>query len=111
MRRQARRIRRSGMQPMMVITGDDQLPETIGVLSAAGYGGTAPNSPRSASPGHPGRSLLAARRPPAMGGACVLVLPRWPLSAGWSFGGRCGLPTLIERLYVAVTYWPRRRMG
>ena len=32
MRRQARRIRRGGMQPMMVITGDDQLPETAVVI-------------------------------------------------------------------------------
>ena len=33
MRRQARRIRRGGMQPMMIITGNDQLPETIVVLA------------------------------------------------------------------------------
>ena len=29
MRRQARRIRRGGMQPMMVVTGNDQLPESV----------------------------------------------------------------------------------
>jgi FtsK/SpoIIIE family len=32
MRRQARKIRRSGVQPMMVISSDDQLPETAAVL-------------------------------------------------------------------------------
>jgi len=32
MRRQARRIRRGGMQPMMLITGSDQFPQTAGVL-------------------------------------------------------------------------------
>ena len=32
MRRQARRIRRGGMQPMMLITGNDQLPETAVTL-------------------------------------------------------------------------------
>ena len=33
MRRQARRIRRGGMQPMMLITGNDQLPESAVVLA------------------------------------------------------------------------------
>jgi len=32
MRRQARKIRRAGVQPMMVISSDDQLPETAAVL-------------------------------------------------------------------------------
>ena len=32
MRRQARHIRRAGLQPMMVINSGDQPPETIGVL-------------------------------------------------------------------------------
>ena len=32
MRRQARRIRRGGMQPMMLLTGNDQLPEPAIVL-------------------------------------------------------------------------------
>ena len=32
MRRQARLMRRSGMQPMMVINSGDQLPETVSVL-------------------------------------------------------------------------------
>jgi len=33
MRRQARRIRRGGMQPMMLISGNDQLPESAVVLA------------------------------------------------------------------------------
>ncbi len=32
MRRQARQVRRSGMQPMMVFNSGDQLPETAGVV-------------------------------------------------------------------------------
>jgi hypothetical protein len=32
MRRHARRIRRSGMQPMMLLTGNDQLPESVFVV-------------------------------------------------------------------------------
>ena len=35
MRRQARRVRRSGVQPMMVINSGDQFPETAGVVIAA----------------------------------------------------------------------------
>jgi S-DNA-T family DNA segregation ATPase FtsK/SpoIIIE len=34
MRRQARRMSRNGIQPMMLITSDDQLPDMVGVLIA-----------------------------------------------------------------------------
>jgi hypothetical protein len=49
MRRHARRIRRGGMQPMMLIHGNDQLPETaalVALRSGAGVAGrrTGPES-------------------------------------------------------------------
>ena len=103
MRRQARRIRRGGMQPMMLITGNDQLPESaalVGLRWAWRY-----------------RSELA----PLYTAGAVLGMAYW-LHAGhrhWSafavaiaavtaggltaFGARIGLPALIERLYAAAT--------
>ena len=45
MRRQARQIRRSGMQPMMFINAGDQFPDPAGMLWLGGRGATAPNSP------------------------------------------------------------------
>jgi len=103
MRRQARRIRRGGMQPMMLITGNDQLPETAMVLVLRWVWRY--------------RSELA----PLYAAAAVLGVACW-LHAGhrqwWTltvaiaagaaaaltgFGGRLGLPSLVERLYAAVT--------
>jgi hypothetical protein len=103
MRRQARRIHRSGMQPMMVVTGNDQLPETAGVLILRWIWRY--------------RSELA----PLYAAAAVLGAAWW-LHAGhrqwWAlalaiavataaalagFGGRAGLPALIERLYASAT--------
>jgi S-DNA-T family DNA segregation ATPase FtsK/SpoIIIE len=103
MRRQARQIRRTGMQPMMVINSGDQPPETAGVLLlrwAWRY-----------------RSELA---PVYL--AAVIVGVSWWLHAGharwwgfslgiaattaWAlaaFGARLGIPALIERLYLAIT--------
>jgi hypothetical protein len=103
MRRQARHARRAGMQPMMVIGTDQPLPDlamvVIGRL-AWRY-----------------RSELAP-----LGAACLVavfgwyaraaLMPWWPLilaisgiaaSALVIFGARLGMPTLTERLYVAVT--------
>ena len=101
MRRQARRIRRGGMQPMMVITGNDQLPETIVVLAI--------------------RAAWRYRSELAPLSTAVAILTAawwlhssharwWPLllsvaaGAAWTlavFGGRMGLPTRSERLYAA----------
>jgi S-DNA-T family DNA segregation ATPase FtsK/SpoIIIE len=103
MRRQARRIRRGGMQPMMLLTGNDQLPESAVVLAfrwAWRY-----------------RSELAPLYAvgAVLGFACwlhaghrqwvTLVLAIATVTAALlvAFGGRAGLPTLIERLYSAVT--------
>ena len=56
MRRHARRMRRYGLQPMVVINCGDRLPDLVVVMLGRWPGGTAPNSPR------------CHRRP----------LPRWP---------------------------------
>ena len=103
MRRQARHVRRAGMQPMMVINSGDQPPETAGVLL-----------PRWA---WRYRSELA---PVYL--ATVIVSASWWLHAThahWrgfiiavavlaagamsAFGARLGIPALIERLYAATT--------
>ncbi len=70
MRRQARRIRRGGMQPMMFITGNDQLPETAMVLILR-VGVAVPLRTRPALRGRrrPRRRVLAACRPSALVGA------------------------------------------
>jgi hypothetical protein len=103
MRRQARQARRAGMQPMMFISPGDQLPElAITVISRWVWRY---------------RSELAP-----VGVALLMLVLGWyahvALSRGWwlvlvasgvaawalgSFGARIGLPTLLERLYVAVT--------
>ena len=102
MRRQARRIRRTGLQPMMVINSGDQLPETawlVIVRWAWRY-----------------RSELAPVYLAAViaGAAWWLHAAHphsWPLitstaavAAGTlaGFGARLGLPTLAERLYAAT---------
>ncbi|HUY48101.1 MAG TPA: hypothetical protein VMV92_20630 [Streptosporangiaceae bacterium] len=102
MRRHARRIRRSGLQPMMLITSNDQLPDTALVVIMRWVGRY--------------RSELAPVVP-----AVAAVLTgwwlhardpySWPLIAGiatvaaWvliAFGNRLGLPTRGERLYAAA---------
>jgi FtsK/SpoIIIE family len=102
MRRQARYARRAGMQPMMVISSGDQLPDLIIVILSRWVWRY--------------RSELAP-----VGAACLMTVLGWyahvALSGWWwlvlvvcgvaawalgSFGARIGLPTLPERLYVAV---------
>jgi FtsK/SpoIIIE family len=102
MRRQARQIRRTGMQPMMVINTGDQVPETAGVLLlrwAWRY-----------------RSEMAPLYVMAVmvgvGWWLRTAIPQWPefiLSgftvAAWAvftFGARIGLPALAERCYAAT---------
>jgi hypothetical protein len=102
MRRHARRMRRYGLQPMMVITGQDQLPETIGVLFLRWAGRY--------------RSELA----PVLAAVTVMLTAWWlhgaharwwPLilagaviaaCAAMVLGRRLGLPVLPERLYAAT---------
>jgi hypothetical protein len=103
MRRQARRIRRGGMQPMMFITGDDQFPETAMVVILHWVWRY--------------RSELAPLYAASVvfGVACwlhaghrhwwalVVAIAAMTAAALAAFGGRAGLPTLVERLCAAVT--------
>jgi S-DNA-T family DNA segregation ATPase FtsK/SpoIIIE len=102
MRRHARRMRRYGLQPMMVITGNDRLPETLGVLFA--------------------RWILRYRSElgPLFAAVTAMVTawwlhaeqPWWGLLAlavatvaalvAMSFGRLLGLPVLAERIYAAT---------
>ena len=103
MRRQSRQARRAGMQPMMVINPGDPIPELAAVIIARWAWRY--------------RSELAP-----LGIACLVaglgwyaraaLSPWWPLIlavagvAAWllaAFGAKLGLPTRLERLYVAVT--------
>jgi hypothetical protein len=103
MRRQARQARRAGMQPMMFINSGDSLPDLAAVVISRWVWCY--------------RSELAP-----VGVAFLLAGFGWyahaALSRGWwlilalsgiaawvpgSFGAKIGLPTLPERLYVAVT--------
>ncbi len=111
MRRQARQVRRSGMQPMMVFNSRDQLPETAGVVLlrwAWRY-----------------RSELAplavtARMLAASWWLHATQPHWWPLLAerdcsgrvggGPTFGARWRFPTLIERMYTATATVRGRRM-
>ena len=102
MRRHARQIRRSGIQPMMVINSGDQFPESAGAIIARWawryrselvpvFAAVALLSAgwflnRHASHWWP--LILAALAPAA-----------WVLAAD---GGRLGLPTPAERIYAAM---------
>jgi hypothetical protein len=105
MRRQARLARRSGLQPMMMINTGDGFPETLAVMLARGAWRY--------------RSELA---PVAVVAAVVAaawwlhhIRPHWWLPvavlagvAAWAaalFGARWRLPTLIERVYAAITIY------
>ena len=105
MRRQARLARRSGLQPMMVISTGDGFPETVGVVLLRGAWRY--------------RSELAP-----VGVTAALVAAAWWLHhtrphwwfpvavlagvAAWAvalFGARWRLPKLPERVYAAVTIY------
>ncbi len=103
MRRQARRIRRGGMQPMMLITGNDQLPEcAVVVVLRWAWRYRSELAPLYTAGGLLGLTswLNAGHRhwwPLVLAIAAVVVVTVMTL------GGRAGLPTLAERLYVTVT--------
>jgi hypothetical protein len=105
MRRQARLARRSGLQPMMLINTGDGFPETVGVMLLRGAWRY--------------RSELA---PLAVTSATVAAAwwlhhtrPHWwfPVAvlagvAAWAvalFGARWRFPTLMERVYAAITIY------
>ena len=103
MRRQARRIRRGGMQPMMLITGNDQLPESAVVLAFRwGWRYRSELAPLYAAGAVLGVAcwLHGGHR---QWSALVVVVAAVTAAALVVFGARAGLPTLIERLYAAVT--------
>ena len=102
-RRQARQVRRSGLQPMMVLNTGDHFPETLGVVLARGaWRYRSELAPVALSAG-----ILAA------GIYLHSAYPhRWGLvlgpadAAAWLlliFGARMGLAPFMERAYAAVT--------
>jgi hypothetical protein len=102
MRRQARRIRRTGLQPMMVINTGDQLPETAWLAIAR----LAWRYRSELAPVYLSMALLGvswwlhAAHPHswalALGAAAVAA------AALVLFGARLGMAPLAERLYAAV---------
>jgi hypothetical protein len=103
MRRHARQARRAGMQPMMVSSSGDPLPELAAVIIARWAWryrselaplGIACAVARFGSYAH---AALSSWWPLILAGSGIAA---WVLAA---FGARFGLPTRLERLYVAVT--------
>ena len=105
MRRQARHARRSGLQPMMVINTGESFPDTaVIVLARFAWRYRSELAPLAVTGGIAGAAWwLHAARP-----------HWWPVLAvlagvaGWAvalFGARCGLATLAERTYAAVTVY------
>jgi hypothetical protein len=103
MRRQVRQARRSGLQPMMVISSGDPMPELAAVIIARWTW-------RYRSELAPlGIACLVA----GLGWyACAALSPWWPLIlavagvAAWllaAFGAKLGIPGRLERLYMAIT--------
>lgn len=76
MRRQARRMSRNGIQPMMLITSDDQLPDMIGVLIGRWLWRYAPNSPPSTPPTTP-HSPAGSYTGRILDGGLAFSRPRW----------------------------------
>jgi hypothetical protein len=105
MRRQARLARRSGLQPMMVINTGESFPETVGVVLARWVW----RYRSELAPVGVAAGLVAA------GWWLHHTRPHWwvPVSllagvAAWAvalFGARWRFPTLIERVYAAVTIY------
>src|SRR5262249_2083634 len=103
MRRQARQIRRSGMQPMMFVSGDpSQFPAPIGVIL-----GRLPWRYRSelAPFGAAGMTLVVACWTHATLAKLWIVILVGSSVAGWLIallGARFGLASIAERVYAAT---------
>ncbi|MFB4314765.1 FtsK/SpoIIIE domain-containing protein [Actinomadura sp. 21ATH] len=102
MRRHARKMRRHGLQPMIVINNDDQLPDLAAVLIARALW----RYRSELAPFYAGSAL-------AVGGTVLhLTRPEWwpyllstAMAAAWTLavlGGRFGLTVRRERLYAAT---------
>jgi excisionase family DNA binding protein len=102
MRRQARQVRRTGMQPMMVINSGDQPPETAGVLLLRwAWRYRSELAPLYLAAAIFGAYWLHTTRPQWW--AFVLGLTIATAAALTWFGARIGLSRFLERLYVSVT--------
>jgi FtsK/SpoIIIE family len=103
MRRQARQIRRTGLQPMMVINNGDQPPDTAGVLLLRwAWRYRSELAPLYLAAALFGAAYwLHASRPHWW--AFVLGLSASTAAVTSCFGGRIGLGHLPERLYASVT--------
>jgi len=103
MRRQARQARRSGLQPMMVVNSGEPFPETVGVvLLRAAWRYRSELAPVAVTGGIVAAAWwLHATRPHWWFPVAVLAgVAAWAVAL---FGARWRLPTLIERVYAAVT--------
>jgi hypothetical protein len=102
MRRQARHIRRAGMQPMMVINNGGHAPETAGaVLLRWAWRYRSELSPIYLTIVLLGASWWLHASHPRWWGyvLCIAVAAIGALTA---FGAKLGIPAVIERLYAAV---------
>ncbi len=102
-RRHARHVRRAGLQPIMIIGNDSQLPTTLGIILAH----CAWRYRSELAPFLAGLAMLGT------GWATHLARPRWwPWFAAVAgiaactiivFGAKFGLPWFAERVYAATT--------
>ena len=105
MRRQARQARRGGLQPMMVINSGEPFPDTVGVvLLRAAWRYRSELAPAVVTGGIVATAWwLHASRPHWWLPVAVLAgVAAWAVAL---FGARWRLPTLIERVYAAVTIY------
>jgi hypothetical protein len=103
MRRQARQIRRTGLQPMMVINNGDQLPETAGALllrCAWRYRSELAPLYLAVAMFSTGFWLHSTR---AHWWLLILGIAVVVAAALGTFGAKVGIPARIERLYAVVT--------
>src|SRR5690242_7158492 len=102
MRRQARKLSRQGVQPMMVISSDDQLPDMIGVV----IGRWLWRYRSELAPAHVGYLtalaawLLHTTHPGSWPG--ILATAMLTAFVLGRFGRRFGLVNLAERIYAAT---------
>lgn len=103
MRRQARHIRRAGMQPMMVINSGDQPPETAGVLLLHWVW----RYRSELAPFYLAAVIMGASWWLHTGHArwwgYVLAVALVTAGTVATFGARLGMPAVTERVYAAMT--------
>ena len=105
MRRQARRARRSGLQPMMVINTGDAFPETVGVLLARwAWRYRSELAPIGVVAGLVAAAWWLHRTRPHwwLPIAVVAGVAAWAVAL---FGARWRFPTVTERVYAAITIY------